>query len=134
MQAATAGPDPQAVLLGILNGERRYNRLREVIGNPLMQREAEAQAMLLSVRQELVHLDPGKFNWWTNPSRPGHLWWAGEVIGYGEASDAGLLAVNHAWIRSPPHRAIMLDPRAALIGVGVREAAGRYWASAFFGG
>jgi uncharacterized protein YkwD len=46
-------------------------------------------------------------------------WWAGEILvtGSGDASTPRRLV--SAWLNSPPHRAILLSPRAARIGIGV---------------
>lgn len=123
------GPNPQAVLAMILNNERRWNGLAPAVGNPGLQAQAELAAVRMSITGRLEHMTDGEFGWWLQ-----RLGWMGEIIGYGEASEPGLLAVDKAWIRSPPHQAIMLDGRARLVGVGVREAGGRYWTSAVFGG
>lgn len=134
LASAGGGADPQAILVGILNDERRWNGLAPAIGNPALQEQAELQADRIAFYGTLdgMHLTAGQFAWWLHPSRGLH--WLGEIIAGDAPAEQGLLGIDQQWIRSEPHRGILLDPRAALVGVGVREGHGRYWASAVFGG
>jgi uncharacterized protein YkwD len=46
-------------------------------------------------------------------------WRAGEALGWGTESLATPQALVNAWLNSPPHRRILLDPGFDLLGVGV---------------
>jgi uncharacterized protein YkwD len=51
-----------------------------------------------------------------------HMW--GENLAFGNGDDARPEAIVEAWMTSPEHRAIMLDCRFSLVGVGI--ATGRF--------
>ncbi len=132
--------DPQALLATFIHQERAYNRLPALVGNPGLQLQAELQATRLAVFQpEMragapgVHSPAEEQNWWIDRRREGALGWFGEIVAKGSSSELGLLEVSRAWIRSAPHRAIMLRPEAGLLGVGVRESGDVVWCAAVLG-
>ncbi|HVU74140.1 MAG TPA: CAP domain-containing protein [Mycobacteriales bacterium] len=52
---------------------------------------------------------------------------AGEVIGYGGAGTGQVSRLVAAWLRSPHHRALLLDPHLRVIGIGLATGHGQLW-------
>jgi uncharacterized protein YkwD len=50
---------------------------------------------------------------------PGRAWVAGEVLAWGEAQRSTPAAIVAAWMRSPPHRRVLLRRGYREIGVGI---------------
>ena len=53
----------------------------------------------------------------------------GEVIGFSTVGAGQVNRVVAAWLRSPVHRALLLDPRLKVVGIGLLSSGGRFWAT-----
>lgn len=53
----------------------------------------------------------------------------GEVIGFSSVGAGQVNRVVAAWLRSPVHRALLLDPRLKVVGIGLKSSGGRFWAT-----
>lgn len=53
----------------------------------------------------------------------------GEVIGFSTVGAGQVNRVVAAWLRSPVHRAVLLDPHLKVVGIGLVSSGGRFWAT-----
>jgi uncharacterized protein YkwD len=133
---AGAGRIPRAATLGeaavatlcVVNGERAQHHLRPLRSHPALERAAHRFA------GEMVR---GRFFSHTSPSGsslgsrlravgyavPGVTWSIGEALACGFRSRATPEATVAAWLASPPHRRLLLDPRFRDAGIGVAAGA-----------
>ena len=96
-QRATAGLAPLAVNAILMNEAQRFSAVQAEIGK-------------LSHRG-IDGTDPGQ-----RLITAGYLWsYCGETLAAGQRTAGEVVA---AWMNSPPHRAIMLSPEAAEVGIG----------------
>jgi uncharacterized protein YkwD len=116
--AGAACAHAAAAVICIINGERAAAGVLPVRTD----RSLAAMARAHSARMVAIHrFTHGRF-----AVRIGHTawarrrtsWQAGETLawGLGERSSPG--AIVAAWMQSPQHRAILLDPRYRVVGVG----------------
>ncbi len=81
--------------------------------SPCLDRYSERWAAHLATTGDFVHRDQRKV------LRGCDLNWVGETIARGTGSSP--TDVVTAWLNSPPHRAVIMKPRANRAGVGVRR-------------
>jgi uncharacterized protein YkwD len=114
--ASADGPRPrptraELALLDAVNYARTVRGLRPVRLGSSLQRRAHAYA------RKLIRTDR-----WAHASLP---YGVGENLAMGPARTMGARAVVRRWLRSPPHRYVLLWPPARSAGFGV--ARGRFW-------
>lgn len=109
----------------MINGLRDAARLSRLDNDPLLMALATQQAMAMAATRTMSHTVAGSLEQRLATGGYG-LRAAAENIGYGQRSLDEVLA---AWMRSPPHRANILDRRMTSFGVGAAVIDGvTYWA------
>lgn len=111
----------------------QVNRVRARAGCPALRVDsglrsaARRHSALMARQRTLSHRLPGEASLQRRIASAGYAGatMLGEVIAYGPRS---AYDVVRTWLRSPPHRAILLDCRFRQVGAGlVVDGAGRYW-------
>ncbi|MGV8840783.1 MAG: CAP domain-containing protein [Bauldia sp.] len=120
---------PMAIATGIsrdmINAFRGAARLALLDDDPLLMALATQQALAMATARTMSHTVAGSLQQRLATGGYG-LRTAAENIGYGQGS---LDEVLDAWMRSPPHRANILDRRMTSFGVGAAVVDGvTYWA------
>ena len=90
-----------------------------------VQRHAVRQARRMARQERMFHQNLGPI------LRRCHLSWAGENVAYGYPT--GRSVVIDGWMRSPGHRANILNRHYRVMGIGARRADGRWYVSQVFG-
>lgn len=88
-------------MIALINEERIARGLPAVARSALLDSQSQKHSNQMSSRGELYHSDAGE--------------WGGECVGMGAPTWA---AQVDAWMASPPHRAIILDPDYIHVGAG----------------
>jgi uncharacterized protein YkwD len=123
-----AGPDAVEASVNCLVNDIRTSR-----GLPALARSAELAAIAqrhgtdMVTRRYFAHVSPSGGTVDKRARRAGYLdgpcWVLGEDLGWAPPSIASAQAVVDAWMESPTHRAVILDPRFREIGIGLVGAA-----------
>jgi uncharacterized protein YkwD len=109
---------PEQLMLETLNGERAKRRLPPLRESTRLRHTARAHGRLMLRLDFFGHLRSIR-----GPSGYRTL---GEVIAWRSGRRPGTREVLRAWLRSPPHRRVLLNPRLRLAGAAlVRGARGR---------
>lgn len=114
--AAAASPRAEAVFVAKINKERAHRKVRRLVVRADLVRVARAQAARMASQHRMYH----------NPrlgSQVRNYRWVGENVGY--SSSATKLHV--ALMRSPSHKANIVDRGYTEVGVGVVVRGGRIW-------
>lgn len=88
-------------MIALINEERIARGLPAVVRSNLLDYQSQQHSFEMAKEGRLYHSDPGK--------------WGGECVGVGSPNWA---AQVDAWMASPPHRAIILDPDYIHAGAG----------------
>ena len=124
MPAAPAGGDPPRVLtrkvFDKVNRQRQLHGLRELVWNDAVAEQARRHSANMMERGFFGHADPQRGSLASRLSRAGIRWSrCGENIyresGMEEPADDAV----EGWMRSPAHRASILDPLFTQSGVGI---------------
>jgi uncharacterized protein YkwD len=109
------------------------NDIRSSRGLPALTRSPELQAIAqrhgadMVTRRYFAHVSPTGGTVDKRARRAGYLdgpcWILGEDLGWAPPTIASAQAVVDAWMESPTHRAVILDPRFREIGIGLVAAA-----------
>jgi uncharacterized protein YkwD len=109
------------------------NDIRSSRGLPALTRSPELQAIAqrhgadMVTRRYFAHVSPTGGTVDKRARRAGYLdgpcWVLGEDLGWAPPAIASAQAVVDAWMESPTHRAVILDPRFREIGIGLVAAA-----------
>jgi uncharacterized protein YkwD len=133
----TASPPPAPPVSGMagdaltaLNAERARLGLRPVTFNGQLTVAAASYAQYMAQANFFAHDGPDGSSPSSRVSRAGYAGqWRGETLAAGQTSGASVIDV---WLRSPPHRAIVLDPNIQEVGIGhffdAGDTYGHYWA------
>jgi len=121
--ASACHGSPAAIALCRMNATRRAYGLRPLRRDPLLRRAARQKAHDMVARHYFDHVSPtgqtlrGRVagTGWT---RGRDSWRLGENLAWGAGSNSSPAALVRAWLRSPPHRRIMLSPSYRVVGVG----------------
>jgi uncharacterized protein YkwD len=147
--AACAGagtaPDPatvaraQSATLCLINAARSERGLSALGATASLARAAAAHSHDMAVRDFFSHDSPGGLTPAQRIDRAGYLdgastWRIGETIAWGSGSSASPSAIVRSWLRSPPHRAIVLDGRYQDVGIGIAVGAPQGGGGATFTG
>ncbi|MBM3268528.1 MAG: CAP domain-containing protein [Candidatus Sericytochromatia bacterium] len=131
LRPATGLPAEVQLVVDHTNRERARHGLRPLVASPALSTVAAARSADMVRRGYFDHTDPdGRSPFW-HVSRAGiNYSRAAENIAYGQRDAA---AVVDAWMRSPGHRANILNPSLGTIGVGLaRDGRGTpYWTQLF---
>lgn len=116
----------EARLLDQVNGARRRAGCRPLRPRAALHGAAGAHSVAMADGDTLSHQLPGEAALRDRIAAAGyrHAARTGEVIARGSMSAREVL---RRWLASPPHRALLLDCRLRLAGLGVRDRDGDLW-------
>jgi uncharacterized protein YkwD len=115
-RASECEPNPAQALLGEINRVRRDEGIPPVWPNLLLAKAAEGHAVALSRGEAEGHFGADGSDPLTRIRASGYL-----PVAFGETIAIGSTAPNlviEAWLRSPTHRAVLLDPSVDEVGLG----------------
>ena len=118
-----AGETGKAMILCLLNFERRAHGLPPLAENYLLDRAALGHSEDMVARRYFAHESPEG----VSPSQrmratgymPGPLGLMGENLAWGEGPYAAPAALMDDWMHSPPHREALLKPELKVVGIGI---------------
>jgi uncharacterized protein YkwD len=113
----------RAALACLIDQSRAEHGLPPLRYDDRLARAARAHTDDMVRRRYFAHVTPSGTGVTTRLRAAGFpmngAWWAGEVLVAASGSLSTPQALMTAWLNSPPHRAILLSPRAARIGIGI---------------
>jgi uncharacterized protein YkwD len=115
----------------LINGVRAQHGLRAVRADGRLRLAARRHADDMAAHDFFAHESPGGATVASRVKHAGYLsggareWWLGEALAWGRASAGAPRAILRGLLKSPPHRAILLDPNFRDLGVGVAHGAPR---------
>jgi len=123
----TAGEAPagavEAAITCLVNGERAARGLETVGRAGALDAVARRHASDMVTRRYFAHVSPTNGTVEKRARRGGYLtapcWALGEDLGWAPPSVASPQAVVEAWMESPGHRAVILDPDFRELGIGI---------------
>jgi hypothetical protein len=116
---------PEQVLFASANRERAARGLAPLRWNDALASAAHAHALRLAQQNTLSHQFPGEPGLEERASRAGaHFASLAENIAEGPTASN----IHEQWMKSPPHRANLLDPQLDSIGIAVAERQGTLFA------
>jgi uncharacterized protein YkwD len=112
----------------LINDVRRAHGLRAVRAERHLRAAAEGHSTDMAVHDFFAHDSPSAGSMQARVARAGYLrragtWALGEALAWGKASRGAPRSIMRGLLASPPHRAILLDPRFRDVGVGVAHGA-----------
>jgi uncharacterized protein YkwD len=122
---ADASPATLARAVRCVINDERGKRLRQPVeADARLAVAADRHAADMVERGYFEHDSPGGSTFVDRIRRTGYLatdgpWVVGEVLAWCSAECATPRGIVSAWLASPPHRRVLLDPRFAEVGVGV---------------
>jgi uncharacterized protein YkwD len=131
-QAAAAPADPTAetAVLALVNEARVDAGCGALTADPALAAVARAHSADMRDRDYFSHTSPEGLSPFDRAEQAGVGYSRAENIAFGQADAA---AVMEAWLKSPGHRANILDCELTKLGVGVAEGAGGPWWTQLFG-
>jgi uncharacterized protein YkwD len=107
----------------LVAGIRADHRLAPLARSSALEAAAHRHGTDMVTRRYFAHVSPSGGTLDKRARRVGYLtgpcWILGEDLGWAPPSLASAQAVVDAWMESPSHRAVILDPRFRQIGVGL---------------
>ena len=126
--AANASPEPnvRSALRCLVNVERARHGLRAVRSSSRLDAAADRHSADMVARAYFAHASPEGASVTDRVRQTGYLggahdWTLGEDIGWGTGSASTPASIFGAFMHSPPHRRVILDPHFRQIGVGVAQ-------------
>jgi hypothetical protein len=121
---ALSPPDRRVALLCVIDEERAVRDLPLVRESAQLARAAQGHADDMVARQFFQHVTPGGSTLGDRVHATGYIdgrrdWELGEAIAWAQQPLDTPVSLMHAWLGSPEHRAIVLDPRFREVGIGV---------------
>jgi uncharacterized protein YkwD len=109
---------------------RRDHGLKSVRVNRRLTAAARRHARDMAQRDFFAHESPGGATVQSRVKQAGYLggvreWWLGEALAWGTSGAGAPRAILRQLLKSPPHRAILLDPSYRDVGIGVARGAPR---------
>lgn len=121
--------DQQQKLLNLTNQARMDQDLQPLHWDPALAAAAQAHAQKMFDQKSLSHQLPGEPDLQTRAAQAGaHFREIAENVAMGNGAEG----LQQEWMKSPPHRANILDPKLTNIGIGVIEHAGYWYAAVVF--
>jgi uncharacterized protein YkwD len=117
--SASAAPIDDTQLLAAMNAERQAHGLRPLHRSPRLARAARDHARRLVAGRTFAHGDVMARVRDSGYGRGARDWRAGENLAWTQAPTAR--AVVEAWLASPSHRRILLDPGFRDVGLGIAD-------------
>jgi uncharacterized protein YkwD len=113
----------EAAVLCRVNAERAAARLAPVQRAGALEASAQRHATDMVARRFFAHVSPSGGTVDKRARRAGYLtapcWVLGEDLGWAPPPVASAAAVVGAWMESPGHRAVILDPEFREAGIGI---------------
>jgi uncharacterized protein YkwD len=128
--AAPADPTAEAAVLALVNEARVDAGCGALTADPALAAVARAHSADMRDRDYFSHTSPEGRSPFDRAEQAGVDYSRAENIAFGQADAA---AVMEAWLKSPGHRANILDCELTKLGVGVAEGAGGPWWTQLFG-
>jgi uncharacterized protein YkwD len=121
-------PAASHALRCLVNRVRRRHGLRPVRAERHLRRAARRHAVDMAAHDFFGHVSPTGATMTTRIDRSGYLrdagdWCLGEALAWGREDAGAPAAILGMLMASPPHRAILLDPRFRDLGIGVARGA-----------
>ena len=117
----------EAAVACLVNGERSARGLVAVDRAGALEAAAQRHAADMVARRYFAHVSPTGGTVDKRARRAGYLtapcWVVGEDLGWAPPAAATAQAVVDAWMDSPSHRAVILDPAFREIGIGLVDRA-----------
>ena len=117
------GASAPSVTLCLINTQRRAHGLSPVGADARLARAAQRHARDMVARAYFSHYSPAGTSFADRLRRAGYPrgcgWSGGETLAWGTGALATPASRVRAWMRSPQHRAILLDPGFRDAGLGV---------------
>ena len=132
-QAAPAAAEPldpaQSAkrVLELVNVERAKAGLEALTLDDKLSTAAQKHSEDMAKRGYMAHVTPDGVDPWTRMGNEGAQG-VGENIARDQMTPEDVV---QAWMDDPPHRAIILSPRARTMGLGVADGKGRLWTQDF---
>ena len=121
--------DQQQKLLNLTNQARMDQGLQPLHWDPSLAAAAQAHAQKMFDQKSLSHQLPGEPDLQARAAQArAHFREIAENVAMGNGAEG----VQREWMKSPPHRANILDPKLTNVGVGVVEHAGYWYAAVVF--
>jgi len=121
------GASVEAAVACLVNGERSARGLVAVDRAGALEAAARRHAADMVARRYFAHVSPTGGTVDKRARRVGYLtapcWVVGEDLGWAPPAAATAQAVVEAWMDSPSHRAVILDPAFRDIGIGLVDRA-----------
>lgn len=122
--ARSCGGSGPATTLCLLNGQRAAHGLRPLRPDRRLAAAALGHARDMVAQRYFAHVSPSGEGLLQRVARTGWLrrrsgWMLGETLAWGEESLGTPAAIVAAWMRSPPHRDIVLRPGFRRVGIAV---------------
>src|SRR3954454_20412959 len=118
--SAANGPQARAATLCLINAQRARHGDQPLIENVQLDRAAELHSLDMAKRQYFEHVDPDGVHpeaRIVQQGSPPIL--VGENLAWGETSKSTPAWIVSAWMKSPGHRANILEPGYREIGIGM---------------
>jgi uncharacterized protein YkwD len=112
------GADEAAAVIRAINAQRAANGLSPVKRDGSLAALARAHSTHMVAHQRFSHDGFGKRIRRSAWARRRSSWAAAETLAWGTGRRGTPAGVVAAWMQSPKHRAIVLDPRFHVVGVG----------------
>jgi uncharacterized protein YkwD len=108
----------------LINEARSKRGLGELDSASALTRAAAAHSRDMVSHDFFSHTSPAGATMQQRIDRAGYFngasrWSAGETIAWGSGSLASPAAIVRSWLRSPPHRAILLQSKFDDVGIGI---------------
>jgi uncharacterized protein YkwD len=112
----------------LINGVRRAHHLRPVRTERHLRSAARRHATDMAGRNYFAHASPAGTTMEKRVRHSGYLrrvreWWLGEALAWGHGGAGAPRAILRGLLKSPAHRAILLDPGFRDLGIGVARGA-----------
>jgi len=123
--AQTSGGGPERVLFDLANQERKANGVAPLVWDDSLASAARRHAMIMAEHGAISH------QFADEPDLSARLSAAGArfgVVAENVAVGPSAGAIHAGWMKSPPHRANLLDPALTSLGIGVAERNGDLFA------
>ena len=118
--AALGGGARQAAVVCEINRARRHHGLAALSTHARLTRMARGFARTMVARRFFSHVGPGGATLSARQHAAGYRGRAiGEVLAWGEGRYASPRAAVRSWLRSPPHRRVLLGRNYRDVGVGI---------------
>ena len=128
--AVPADPSAETAVLTLVNEARADAGCDPVTADPALAAVARAHSADMRDRDYFSHTSPEGLSPFDRAEQAGVDYSRAENIAFGQADAA---AVMEAWLKSPGHRANILDCDLTKLGVGVAEGTGGPWWTQLFG-